>query len=279
MIRRFFIAWGQGLCAALVLGGLGAGPAQADPARISDLLQTGPIFEILQQEGVDYGADLSEEMLGQPADPAWRAEVAEIHAPDRLRPPYEAAFAAALEGADQRAIEDWLTSDLGHRVVTLEVSARRALLAPDVEEAALIAAERADAAGDARLKAVRAVIEAADLVEPNVIGGLNANLAFYRAMAAGQAFPYEVTETDMLAEVAAQEPDIRADVTGWLEGYLFMAYAPLSLDELHDCAEFSDSPAGRALMQAQFAAFDVIYETSSAALGAALARRMAGMEL
>jgi hypothetical protein len=32
-------------------------------------------------------------------------------------------------------------------------------------------------------------------------------------------------------------------------------------------------------MQAQFAAFDVIYETSSAALGAALARRMAGMEL
>ncbi|MDD8021596.1 MAG: DUF2059 domain-containing protein [Paracoccaceae bacterium] len=279
MIRRFFTTLGQGLCAALVLGGLGAAPVQADAARISDLLQTGPIFEILQQEGMDYGDDLSAEMLGQPADPAWRAEVAAIHAPDRLRPPYEAAFAAALEGSDQAAIEAWLGSDLGRRIVGLEVSARRALLDPDVEEAALMAAERADAAGDPRFKAVRAVIEAADLIEPNVMGGLNANLAFYRAMAAGQAFPYEVTETDMLAEVAAQEPDIRADVTGWIEGYLFMAYAPLSLDDLHKCAEFSASAPGRALMQAQFAAFDVIYETSSAALGTALARRLVGMEL
>ncbi|MGD9919123.1 MAG: hypothetical protein AB7U46_13985 [Paenirhodobacter sp.] len=255
--------------------------AAADPAKIATLLHSEKLFSILQQEGVHYGDDLADELLPGGADPGWRAEVAAIHAPARLLPPYEEVLGAALaaEKADQGAIERWLGSDLGQRVVTQEIAARAAMLDQSVEDAAIARAEEADAAQDPKLDAVREIIEAADLVEPNVAGGLNANLAFYRAMAQGGAFPYEVTESDMLADVAAQEDDIRADVTSWMEGYLFLAYQGLSLEDLHRCAEFNASEAGQALLRAQFQGFDHVYERSSAELGTALARRLNAAEL
>lgn len=261
---------------ALVLAGQGA---LADPARISHLLHTDALFAILQKEGVVYGRDLAEEMTGEPSDPGWVAEVEAIHAPARLRPGYDKAFADALKGADQAAIEHWLASDTGKRVVEHEISAREALLDPEAEDAAIAAAETAQARGDHRFAAVQRIIDAAGLIEPNVVGGMNANLAFYRAMAAGGAFPYEVTESDMLADVASQEEEIRADVTSWIEGYLYLAYSSLSAGDLERIARFSASAPGQALLRAQFEGFDLVYEESSAALGAALARRMTAAEL
>lgn len=253
--------------------------AVADPVRISQLLGSERLFAILQQEGVQYGTDLAQEMMGQGDDPGWRAEVAAIHAPAKLLPDYQRIFGAALATADQAAIERWLAGEPGKRMVALELAARREMLDSGVEEAAIAAARSADAAGDPKLAAIRRLIEAADLVETNVAGGLNANLAFYRAMSAGGAFPYQLSEEEMLSEVAAQEEPIREDVTAWMEGYLFMAYAPLSLEDLRACAEFSASAPGKALLQAQFIGFDAIYEHTSSELGAALARRMTAAEL
>lgn len=261
---------------ALVLAGQGA---FADPARISHLLHTDALFTILQKEGVAYGRDLAEEMTGEASDPGWVAEVEAIHAPARLRPGYDKTFADALKGADQAAIEHWLASDTGKRVVEHEISAREALLDPEAEDAAIAAAATAQARGDHRFAAVQRIIDAAGLIEPNVVGGMNANLAFYRAMAAGGAFPYEVTESDMLADVASQEEEIRADVTSWIEGYLFLAYSSLSAGDLERIVRFSASAPGQALLRAQFEGFDLVYEESSAALGAALARRMTAAEL
>lgn len=265
---------------ALVLALLLAGQtAAADPARISQLLGSDRLFAILQQEGVQYGADLAKEMTGQGDDPGWRAEVAAIHAPEKLLPAYQRIFGAALATADQAAIEHWLAGEPGKRMVALELAARHEMLDPGVEEAAIAAAQAADAAGDPKLAAIRQLIDAAGLVETNVAGGLNANLAFYRAMSAGGAFPYQLSEEEMLSEVAAQEEPIREDVTAWMEGYLFMAYAPLSVEDLRACAEFSASAPGKALLQAQFSGFDAIYERTSSELGAALARRMTAAEL
>lgn len=266
------------LLAAALLLGLGAAPLRADPARILDLLRIEPLFEILQRESVVYGDDLAAGMLAG-ADPGWRAEVAALHAPARLLPPFRAEFAAHLAPGLQPAIETFLTSDLGQKIVGLELSAREAMLDPGVEEAAIERATEADYARDPRLAAVRQLIAASDLIEANVIGGLNANLAFYRAMAAGGGFPYEMTEADILAEVAAQEPEIRADITAWVEGYLFLALAPLSEDELAAATRFFASEPGRALVGAQFAGFERVYAQASTGLGAALARRLRGQEL
>lgn len=256
-----------------------AAPALADPARISALLHNDRLFAILQSEGVQYGDDLAGELLASGPTPDWEAEVKTIHDPGRLLPVFDQVMARELAGADQKAIEGWLGSPAGQRVIKHELDARAAMLDSKVEDAAIARVEVAEAAHDPKLAAVRKIIAAADLIEPNVAGGLNANLAFYRAMARGGAFPYEVTDADMVGDVAAQEDDIRADVTSWMEGYLFLAYAPLSMDDLERCAKFSASAPGKALMRAQFVAFDAVYEQSSVALGTALARRITAAEL
>lgn len=265
--------------AIVVLGALLGQGASADPARISDLLGSARLFGILQQEGELYGNDLAQEMLQGGATATWQAEVSAIHAPNRLMPEYRRVFDAALEGADQGRIEAWLGSDLGRRMVTLELVAREQMLDPAVEEASIAAAQTADERDDPRLAAVRALIEAGDLIEANVVGGLNANLAFYRAMEEGGAFPYAVSESEMLADVMAEEAGIREQVRAWIEGYLYMAYAPLTLNELEHCAAFATSAPGQALLNAQFAGFDAIYERTSRELGAALARRLSSSAL
>lgn len=253
--------------------------AKADPARLSHLLQMDRLFGVLQEEGVSYGADLYRDLLDRPADSGWTAEVRAIHAPDRLLPRFESRFADALTGADRDGIEGWLDSPLGRRIVSLEIDTRAALLVPGAEEEAIRQAETAAAARDPRLAAVRRVIDAADLIEANVAGGMNANLAFYRALVRGGAFPDAIPQAEMLADVAAQEDGIRRDVTQWLEGYLFRAYAPLSIADIDRLAGFSASAPGQSLIRAEFVAFDVISEETSAALGAAIARRLAASDL
>src|SRR5690606_34371604 len=122
-------------------------------------------------------------------------------------------------------------------------------------------------------------IAAADLLEPNIAGGLNANLAFYRALVRGGGFPYEVSEQDMLADVRAQEPEVRAEMESWLGAYLFMAYDALSDAELQAYRDFVASEAGRRVTAALFAGFDIVFQRVSEDLGAATARRLSGQEL
>jgi hypothetical protein len=264
---------------AFVLVCLSGQAGRADPARLGHLLRLEALFGIMQQEAVTYGSDLHEELLGQPADDGWRATVAAIHDPAHLLPQFDRRFLPGFATADQGAIEAWLASDPGSRIVAREIEVRRLLLDPATEDRAMEAAEAADRRGDPKLAAVRRVIAAADLVEANVIGGMNANLALYRAMAAGGAFPDPVGDADMLADVSAQEEDIRSEVTEWLEGYLFEAYGPLSLADIDRLAEFSGSVPGRQLLRAEFDAFNGVFEETSAALGRALAERITAKEL
>jgi hypothetical protein len=266
---------GVALCGLLL-----AAPARADApeARIAALLHSERLFAILAREAEDYGSDLAGEFLGA-QDAGWAEEVRVIHAPARMQAEFETVLAAELAGDPLPEIEAFLASPTGQRMIGLELSAREALLDPGVEAAAEAALEAAEAAQDPRLAQVRAVIEAADLVEENVAGGLNTNFAFTAALAAGDGFAYPVTEAEILADLAAGEPDLRADVTLWLESFLLMAYAPASEAELAQWLAFARSEPGQALIHAQFAGFDRVFEGSSTALGAALARRLAATEL
>jgi len=270
----------RGLWSVLVLAlTLWAAPLRAEAAQLARLLQTDALFEILAREGAVYGEELAGELFEVGSDPAWRAQVAAINDPARLRPLFDAAFAAALQGAPTGPITAFLDGDLGHRVVTLEIEARRALLDPAVDDRARALFETALAGDDPRAAAVLEFITAADLLEPNVAGGLNANLAFYRALVAGGGFPYAVSEQDMLADVRAQEPEVRAEMQGWLGAYLFMAYGPLSDAELQAYRGFAASQAGRQLTLALFAGFDIVFQRVSWDLGAATAQRLSGQDL
>lgn len=275
-----FAAWWRGICRSLaVLIVLLAGPAQADPAHILGLLQTDRLFEILQQEGEAYGEDLAAELFEAPPDAMWRAEISMINAPDRLRALFDERFSAALGVQSQDGIAEFYSAELGRRIVTLELEARRAMLDDAVEEVALAAFDAALDQDDPRALAILELMQAADLIEPNVTGGLNANLAFYRALVEGGAFPYEITEQDMLADVWAQEEQVREEMLSWLGSYLFLAYAPLSDAELAAYHDFAASPVGRDLTGALFAGFDPVFERVSRDLGMAAARRMRAQQL
>lgn len=261
----------------LVLG-LASG-AQAGASDLAAQLRIDTLLAILRDEGQAYGADLEAELFPGEGGALWQAEVARIHAPERLRPIFEAEFLGALDGTDTAPLESFYRSDLGQRVITLELSAREAMLSPEIENAAIEARDTAFDAHNPRLEAIYRLIDSADLLEPNVVGGMNTNLAFYRAMVTGGAFPYEVTEADMLADVAAQEPEIRAEMDSWLSAYLFLAYTPLSDAEVEEVIAFSASEPGRALTRALFAGFDAVFMETSRALGAAAARRIRSQEL
>ena len=82
---------------------------------------------------------------------------------------------------------------------------------------------------DPRLDLLDRFAEANDLIEENVSGALNSNLAFYRGMSEGGAFTgAEMTEEEMLSEVWSQEDDIRAETAGWLYPFLMLAYESVS---------------------------------------------------
>ena len=122
-------------------------------------------------------------------------------------------------------------------------------------------------------------IDANDLIETNVVGAMNSNYAFYQGLLAGGAFPYELTEEQVLADVWGQEPEIRQNTTEWLYSFFILAYQPLPQEDLETYIAFSETEAGAALNDALFAAFDGMFEDISQALGLAASRYMGGQDL
>ena len=88
-----------------------------------------------------------------------------------------------------------------------------------------------------------------------------------------------MTESDMLAEVWAQEDQVRQETEDWLWPYLALAYQPLSDEEMQAYQVFSEAPEGRALNAALFAAFDASFVRISGELGRAVALMVQGQDI
>lgn len=257
---------------------MAATPAFAEP--VDDLMQAlavDRVVAVMRDEGLSYADELAGTMLPSGADADWRETAERIYDAERMEEAVRAGFAESLGETDLQPLIDFFESDLGSRVVDLEIEAREAMVDPAVEEAAR-EEYRAIAGSDApRLGQIEAFVEANDLVEQNVTGALNASLAFYRGLGEGGAL--DIPEDEMLADVWAQEPGTREDTTEWLHAYLLMAYEPLSEDELGRYVDLSRSEAGAALNRALFAGFNDMYNEISYAMGLAAARQMAETDL
>jgi Uncharacterized protein conserved in bacteria (DUF2059) len=239
------------------------------------------VLAVMQDEGKAYGIELEDGMFPGQGGANWAAAVARIYAADRGLPIFATDFAAALEasGADVDAMVAFFESDTGRKAVALEVSARRALIDEAVEEASRLKLSELEDMKDARLAAVERFIAANDLIDSNVMGGLNANLAFYQGLSAAGAFPEPMSEAEMLEDVWSQEPALRTETEVWLKSFLVMAYAPLSDAELEAYTAFSLSEPGQDLNAALFAGFDRLFMDVSRQLGTAAAGFAAGQDL
>lgn len=266
---------------ALLLSSAPLAAAEDDLARLGEALHLDAVFSVMREEGLAYGDEIGADLLRSPAGAAWQAEVARIYAVDRVLPMFVAAFEDRLSG-NADALPEMLaffTSDLGRRVTLLELSARRALLDDGVEEASRLGYDRLRIDNDPRLALVDDFVVANDLVEANVSGAMNANLAFFRGLGEAGVLGPEMGEAEVLAQVWSQEDDIRAETEEWVYSYLVMAYAPLGEEELRAYTAFSRTEAGRALNRALFAAFDVVFVDVSHQLGRAAGGELKGQDL
>lgn len=259
-------------------------PVQVDAGRISGLaaqMQLGSLLAVLREEGLAYGAALDQELLGGSGGVPWRAEVARIYDPARAQGLVEAGLLTAFT-ADPEALaaaEDFYASDLGARVARLEVDARRAFLDPAVKDAATVAWQDMLDKRDPRAARIRDMVSSTGLIDRNVEGTLNANLALMHGMVEGGTGRSHVTEADILAHVSGQEAAARAAAESWIYPYMALAYQPLSEAEFAAYADFLTSPSGRKVNDAAFAAFDGLFARLSHDLGLAAASRIAGQDI
>ncbi|MGK7754969.1 MULTISPECIES: DUF2059 domain-containing protein [unclassified Roseovarius] len=256
----------------------GAASAQdSDRERLIDLMRIGDTVAVMRQEGLRYGAEIGAEMLPDIPKGDWERTISRIYDVEKMEAVITQGFEAALEGQELGPLVTFFESGLGEQIVELEISAREAFLDEETEVAAMDAYETARGDETELYRQVETIIADSDLVEYNVMGAMNANLMFYRGLADGGAI--DLGESDMLADVWAQEPDIRAESEAWLGSFLMMAYRPLEAEELETYAELYRTPEGRVLNTAVFNAYDRMYDEISYLLGQAVAEQMRSEEL
>ena len=279
------------LAAALAFGLPGGGmarqpvPVQAvvpDAGGVVSALHLKDLMPVLQKEAVAQAGETAEGIFPPGQAPAWADAVRRIHDPDRLMRMLETGVADALtRHSPDRILSalDFYRQPLGQRLLALEMSARQAMLAPGAEEAAREAFAAAVARDDPRVDAIRDLIERGDLIEPNVAGALNAALAFSQGFAEGGGYPAPIPDAELLAQVAQQEDDIRAETVAWMESYLMLAYSGLSDQELARYADFGATAEGRALASVLFAGFDALFTRTAHEMGLAAAGQLTGRAL
>jgi hypothetical protein len=266
----------------LVLAQVVSMPLAAQPVQeLSRLLRIDDLMLVMREEGLSYGADLEAELFPGAGGVRWQQAVADIYDPAAMLQRFDAVFGPEM-AADPAALDASLAffaSERGQRIVGLELAARQALLDEAVEEAARAQVQDLRRADSPRLDAITRLAEANDLIELNVTGALNANLAFYRGMVDGGAFEGGLTESEILADVWSQETEVRRETEEWLFGFLTLAYQPLPEDDLRAYVGFSESPPGQALNAAFFAGFEAVFDVISRDLGLAAAQMMSGRDL
>lgn len=253
--------------------------AQSDVLKLTELLRIPEIMDVMRAEGRTNGDEMAAEMFPG-RDTGWFSDqIDAIYDVDWMLETYEAAFSDAMAGADlSEAIVFW-ESDLGRRIITLELTGRQALLEDAVSERVVDSYHGAVEHDDPRLDLIRRYVVANALIEQNVEGALNSNFAFMAGLAGAGGVGADLTSDQMLRDVWSQEPQIRADTEEWLMSYLFMAYRPLTDQEIEAYIAFSLTDAGQRMNAALFSAFDTMYNDLSYALGEAVGKFSQGEDI
>ena len=260
--------------------GLAQGPDLT--ARLWQVMDMDDLMPILRDEAVAEADDMQDALFQRGGIGGWRRNVQTIHQPDRLADLFRKGMDSALPQMDQNRVAGGLTfyeTPLGQRMLELESLARVAIMDDDAEKAARVAFAVEEDRHSHRAAQIGRLIDAADLIGPNVAGGMNATIAFSQGFDHAGGYDMPMAEAEMLGDAWQQEAQLAVDTEDWLEGYLLLAYAPLSDEELDTYIDFAASPEGQALSGLLFAGFDAVFRQTSYELGAAAAAQLSGREL
>lgn len=273
--------WAHGVFLAvgvMLAGVVMAAPLRAEP--LDDLLESlriDDMLEIMRTEGLAYGDELAGDMLPGGGAVRWSNLLSEIYDPAKMRQVMRRGFDEIIETSEPQPLIAFFSSDLGQRIIDLEISARRAMIDDTVEQAARQRYRDLRGTDDPRLQQITRFIEVNDLLEANVTGALNASYRFYSGLVQGGGLG--MSEDDILRDVWSQEQDTRDDTREWLYAFLLLAYEPLDAEEMEAYIALSETAQGRALNRALFAGFNAMYDELSFALGLAAAQMMQQQDL
>ncbi|WP_460273540.1 DUF2059 domain-containing protein [Celeribacter sp. ULVN23_4] len=253
-----------------------AASAEVDEAELDQLMDAmlfDEVVSVLSQEGQGMAEDFADAGYGVPK-PAWSGMLTRLYDPDVMTQAFHDEMAASLDGCDLKAMVAFFSTDLGERIARLELDTRRAMS----DDAAQAAAGQAWAELDPDTKRAQLIedyVQVNDLVEMNVVGAMNSDIAYYQGLW-NEGFEMEdgLTDRDLLNQIWASEPDVRADVSEWVYGFSTLAYETLSDEEFKAYVDFARTKAGQELNSALFASFDAVYEQLSRGLGAGTATLM-----
>lgn len=268
---------GAATCGAVLWAEAAFADRAADFAELVAALRMADTVSIMREEGLVYGSTLISDMMMDADTPGWRIRVGQIYDETRMLEGLTRGLEEELQEADLAPMLALFTSDLGERIIALELAARKVF---SEEEAELAARDRFDDLtdnDDPLVTQITTMMDDSDLVNFNVMGILNSNMMLYRGLSDGGAI--ELGEDDILRDVWASEPDVREESTGWLQGYFLTCYETLDPAELETYAAFWRTAEGKALNAALFAVFDQMYEDLSYLLGRAAAEQLKSEEL
>ncbi len=251
--------------------------ADARAQVLMDVLKTDEVALILQAEGLEYAETLNQDLLNGQGGAGWTLQVGAIYSPQRMTETLRGYLESEVQGTEREETITFFASDLGAQIITLENAARAAISDQDVEDAARARYAELEDSDDARLAQIKALVQSGDMIDRNVTAAMNSNFQFMRGLAEGGAV--EMTEGEMLAEVTAQQDEITEDTTGWLYGFLLLAYSPLDDAALDKYIAFAQTDAGNALNRALFDGYGAAYADISYALGRAVALNQVAEEL
>lgn len=267
MRLRWPIAW---LLALLVfMSSVSANPLERELARV---LRLDEVASILREEGLAYGSDLETDMLAGRGGQYFRDQLDGLYDADAMSEAMQRALVQTLDAAQMQAVIAYFDTQSGQRILSLENSGRVAMADPAVEEVARSTYQDLAGSDDPHLAEVARFVSINDLIERNVSSALDSNYHFFRGLVDGGGA--RMAEDEILSEVWAQEDEVRSNTTGWIYGFLLMAYQPLSRDEMQSYSDFSATAAGQALNRALFEGFDQIFNEISYGLGLAVAQAM-----
>jgi len=116
------------------------------PDRIAPLITAmgmDQILEIMSEEGHDYGDTIESDLFPDQGGAGWEMDLGRIYDPDTMATVMGEEMSDTMDDTALADAIEFFTSGTGTRIVELEIGARRALLDPEVEEAAEAAAAAA----------------------------------------------------------------------------------------------------------------------------------------
>ena len=262
--------------------GQAGGAVTAEEIRhLAEVLMVDATVEMMRDEGIEFGTELADPQRSGSSPEHWRERLGQIYALPLMRQLFVDTLQQQL-AQDRDTLRDGLAffgSELGQRILTLEVEARRTLTDEVAEEAAKLSFAEMQAASDPRVEMIYRLAELNDLVEANVVMTLNANLAFLKAAGQGGAAGEGMDEEQMLSMIWVREEAVRADAEAWIYPYLTFSYASLRDEELEKYMAFSETRAAKRLNVAIAAAIERLFTQTSQELGALLGAQIRGDDI